>query len=91
MSDGQFGDQPGRRWSVKAYVKLAPRQEWLPERLRQTWTYYGLFPNAVIAFTPESAQFYQEIPLSPGRTIVTGKLYRRANEDRQTRIARYLA
>ena len=91
MSDGQFGDQPGRRWSVKAYVKLAPKQEWLPERLRQTWTYYGLFPNAVIAFTPESAQFYQEIPLSPGRTIVTGKLYRRANEDRPTRIARYLA
>jgi phenylpropionate dioxygenase-like ring-hydroxylating dioxygenase large terminal subunit len=66
-------------------------QEHLPPRLRRSWTYYGLFPNAVIAFTPESAQFYQDVPVSLGETELRGRLYRRPNETRETRIARYLA
>jgi phenylpropionate dioxygenase-like ring-hydroxylating dioxygenase large terminal subunit len=86
-----FGDQPGRRWSVKAYVKHAPSQDWLPERLRRNWNYYGVFPNNVLAATPEGMQFYQDIPVGPGRTILTGRTYRHPNEDRATRIARYLA
>jgi phenylpropionate dioxygenase-like ring-hydroxylating dioxygenase large terminal subunit len=76
---------------VRAYNNIAPEQTWLPERLRKVWTYYGLFPNAVFAFTPEQVQFYQEIPIAPGMTRVTGRLYRRPNEDRATRAARYLA
>ena len=91
MSVGTFGDVPGRCWSVRHYGKLAPRQDWLPDRLSRVWTYYGLFPNAVFAFTPEAIQFYQEIPHGPGLTHTTGRQYRRPNEDRPTRIARYLA
>jgi phenylpropionate dioxygenase-like ring-hydroxylating dioxygenase large terminal subunit len=91
VSVGYFGDAPGRTWSVKNYVKLAPEQTWLPERLRKAWTYYGLFPNAVFSFTPEGVQFYHEVPVSPGVTRTTGRLYRHPNEDRATRIARYLA
>ncbi|MFN0114197.1 MAG: aromatic ring-hydroxylating oxygenase subunit alpha [Paracoccaceae bacterium] len=91
FSSGEFGDAPGRRWSVKRYVSLAPDQPHLPDRLRKSWTYYGLFPNAVFAFTPESASFYQDIPLSAGRTRLTGRLYRHKHESRETRAARYLA
>lgn len=91
VSIGYFGDAPGRRWSVRQYLGTAVKPEWLPEYLQTAWTYYGLFPNAVIAFTPESAQFYQEIPISPGHTHLTGRIYRRANESRQQRLARYLA
>lgn len=91
VSVGRFGDTPGRRWSVRHYLQHAPKQQWLPERLRTTWTYYGLFPNIVFAFTPESVQFYHDIPLAPGRTRLTGKLYRRPDEDRRQRLARYLA
>jgi carnitine monooxygenase subunit len=90
-SIAEFGDQPGRRWSVRMYLKLAPVQGWLPERLQKAWTYYGLFPNAVIGITPESVQFYQEIPIAPGETRLTGRIYRRPDEDRATRVARYLA
>jgi phenylpropionate dioxygenase-like ring-hydroxylating dioxygenase large terminal subunit len=86
-----FGDTPGRRWSVRAYVKLSPEQDWLPERLRRAWNYYGVFPNNVIATTPEGMQFYQDIPVGPGRTILTGRTYRYPDESRRTRIARYLA
>lgn len=90
-SAGHFGDTPGRRWSVRHYLKHAPTQDRLPERLRRVWTYYGLFPNQVFAFTPESIQFYHDLPLDPGRTRLTGRLYRRPDENRPQRLARYLA
>jgi len=48
-----FGDTPGRLWSVRHYLKLTKAQDWLPERLHNSWNYYGAFPNTVIAFTPE--------------------------------------
>jgi phenylpropionate dioxygenase-like ring-hydroxylating dioxygenase large terminal subunit len=90
-SIGEFGDAPGRRWSVQLYLSLAPVQDWLPPHLRQSWTYYGVFPNAVFAFTPESIQFYQDIPVSVGKTRLTGKQYRHPDEPRAMRAARYLA
>lgn len=91
VSVGFFGDAPGRGWSVRHYVKLSPERPDLPTHLQKAWTYYGLFPNAVFAFTPESVQFYQEFPLAPGRTRLTGRMYRNPDESRQARIARYLA
>ena len=91
VSIGYFGDTPGWTWSVRCYNRLAPTQNRLPQHLRRAWTYYGLFPNTVFAFTPEAVQFYHEIPLAPGLTRTTGRLYRHPNEDRPTRIARYLA
>ena len=90
-SVAEFGDQPGRLWSVRHYVELSPAREWLPERLRQSWTYYGIFPNSVIAFTPEGAQYYHDIPLSRDETLVGGRLYRHPHETREERAARYLA
>ncbi len=63
----------------------------MPAHLQKAWTYYGIFPNQVLAFTPESAQFYHDLPLSVGLTRLTGRQYRWPDEDRQTRAARYLA
>ena len=90
FSMGYFGDAPGRTWSVKNYVKL-PRHNDLPPHLHNAWTYYGLIPNTVLAVTPEGAQFYHELPISPGQTRTTGRLYRHPHENRETRAARYLA
>ena len=42
----------------------------------------------VIAVTPESVQFYQEFPLSVGRTLLRGGIYRYREEDRAQRLAR---
>jgi carnitine monooxygenase subunit len=91
FSIGYFGDAPGRTWSVANYNRLAPDQNWLPRHLRKAWTYYGIFPNTVFAFTPEGAQFYHDIPLTPGLTRTTGRLYRHPNEHRAARLSRYLA
>ncbi len=91
VSKGPYNGHAGRRWSVRNYVKLAPEATWLPEDMRRQWAYYGLFPNAVIATTPELVQFYQEFPVSPNETVIRGATYRRRDESRQLRIARYLA
>ena len=91
FSHGSFGDAPGRRWSVKEYVKTSVPRPDLPDHLQSAWTYDGLFPNAVFAFTPEAIQFYQDLPQSAGLTKVTGRQYRHPNETRRQRLARYLA
>ena len=91
FSRGAFGDKPGRTWSVRHYVGLSQDPPGLPPHLQKAWTYYGLFPATVFAFTPEGAQFYHEIPLSAGRTRLTGRLYRYPGESRRQRLARYLA
>lgn len=86
-----YNPHAGRRWSVRHYIKVAPEPTHLPEHLRKAWIYYGLFPNAVIAVTPESAQFYQEFPLSTGETLLRGAVYKYRDEGRQRKVARYLS
>ena len=90
QANSTYGDRPGRRWSVRNYVKLSPVQDWLPQRLQRAWNYYGLFPNTVFIFTPETVQYYQEIPVSKDETRMSSALYRQPDETRQSRVARYL-
>jgi hypothetical protein len=62
MSHGFYGDVPGRRWSVRNYVRFSLDRPDLPKHLQSAWTYYGLFPNTGFVFTPEGAQFYHGHP-----------------------------
>ena len=91
FSTGTYGDRPGRLWSVKRYVEASPGNPDLPERLRRSWNYYGIFPNTVFAFTPEGGQMYHDIPIDARNTLLRGRLYRHPNEGRRERVARYLA
>lgn len=90
-SEGAFTPTKGRRWAVKNYKKFSSPQPHLPEHLHKTWLYWGIFPNAVIAATPETVLFYQEFPLETGKSLIRSATYRNPNEDRQQRAARYLA
>ncbi|MBT7801566.1 MAG: aromatic ring-hydroxylating dioxygenase subunit alpha [Tateyamaria sp.] len=89
-SEGVFTLTKGRRWAVQNYKKFSKPQDHLPSRLHKSWLYWGIFPNVVIAATPETVLFYQEFPQSTGTSILRGGTYRNANEDRQQRTARYL-
>lgn len=91
MAVGYFNAGGARRWSVKEYLKVSDGGPWLPQYLQKSWTYYGLFPNTVIGFSPEGAYFYNDIPLAPNRTRLSGRDYRMPDESRQQRLARYLA
>ena len=84
-------NEKGRRWSVRHYLTATSPRTDLPPHLSRAWVYYGLFPNAVIATTPEYVQFYQEFPLSTGETLLRGGIYRYPQETRRERTARRLA
>ena len=86
-----YNPHAGRLWSVRNYVKISQPPAHLPTHLQKAWIYYGLFPNAVIAVTPETVQFYQEFPISVGKTLLRGAIYRYKNESREQKLARYLA
>ncbi|NBB48535.1 Rieske 2Fe-2S domain-containing protein [Rhizobium sp. CRIBSB] len=86
-----YNPHAGRRWSVDRYRAIAPEATHLPPELRSAWIYYGLFPNNVIAVTPETVQFYQEFPITRGRTQLRGAIYRYPDEGRAQRLARYLS
>lgn len=90
-ADGQLTPTKGRRWAVRHYKKLSKPRDDLPEHLQTSWIYYGIFPNAVIAVTPETVLFYQEFPRTTGTSVIRSATYRHASEDRQQRAARYLA
>ena len=89
-SDGVFNPGPGRLWSVRGYKAVAGASPVGGEQGRR-WSYYNLFPNTVIGLYPDSAIWYQELPLSTGRTIQRGRAYRFAEESRELRVARYLS
>ena len=81
----------GRLWSVRNYKAILPEVPGLDDDHRAAWLYVGVFPNFVIGIYPDSVIFYQEFPLEVGRTVQRGACYRRRNEDRRLRAARYLS
>jgi phenylpropionate dioxygenase-like ring-hydroxylating dioxygenase large terminal subunit len=90
-SFARFNEGPGKLWSVRGYKSILPEATWLPESHRDAWLYIGLFPNAVISCYPDSVVFYQEFPDGVGNTRLRGAIYRRPDESREMRAARYLS
>ena len=90
-SEGQFTKSKGRHWAVRNYKKFSKTHAGVPEKVAGTWLYYGIFPNSVIAMTPETSLFYQEFPVSSDESVIRSATYRYPNEDRQQKAARYLA
>lgn len=90
-SYANFNPGPGKIWSVRAYKSILPEATWLPESHRRAWLYIGIFPNQVIGLYPDSVMFYQETPLAVDRTRLRGAIWRRPDEGRALRAARYLS
>jgi len=90
-SVGHYTPSKGRRWAVRNYKALSDPQPFLPDHLHKSWLYYGIFPNTVIAITPETSLFYQELPIATNKSVVRSATYRNPVETRQQRLARYLA
>lgn len=90
-SYSKFRDAPGRLWSVRNYKKIMPKVEGLDEEHNAAWLYLGMFPNVVFGIYPDSVIFYYELPDKNGKTIQRGACYKRTDETRQMRLARYLS
>lgn len=90
-SYSKFREGDGSLWSVKMYKALLPQLQSLDAEHRQAWLYIGIFPNTVLGIYPDSVMYYNEVPGNIGSCVQSGAVYRRADEDRRMRAARYLS
>lgn len=86
-----FRDGPGRLWSVRNYKKILPQVTELDAEHQSAWLYLGFFPNLVLGIYPDSVIFYHEFPVENGKTIQRSACYKRPDEGRRMRAARYLS
>lgn len=85
-----FVEKPAKLWTVRMYQQLLPRLLWLPEHLQRACTNYNIFPNLSFYIYPDRFDVVQIFPISAGKSISICRCYKRKNEDRQLRAARYL-
>jgi phenylpropionate dioxygenase-like ring-hydroxylating dioxygenase large terminal subunit/AcrR family transcriptional regulator len=85
----QMRAEPGNSWSARGYAKFLPVIEHLPENMRRRWTYLGLFPNVFFDIYPEWMDFFQVIPIGPGRTRIRARSYGFVDDRREMKAARW--
>jgi phenylpropionate dioxygenase-like ring-hydroxylating dioxygenase large terminal subunit len=90
-SVGTFNEAYGHRWSVRKYREILPEVDNLPREQQRQWIYFGMFPNFVLGLYPDSVIYYQEVPQSAEQTVQRGMCYRRRDESREMKAARYLS
>ena len=83
-------EKPLKSWSAQGYAKFLPVIEHLPEDMRRRWTYFGLYPNVFFDIYPEWLDFFQVLPLGPGRTLIRARSYGFVDNSREMRAARFL-
>ncbi len=83
-------EKPLRSWSAQGYAKFLPVMEHLPEDMRRRWTYFGLYPNVFFDIYPEWLDFFQVVPLGPGRTLIRARSYGFVDDRREMKAARFL-
>jgi phenylpropionate dioxygenase-like ring-hydroxylating dioxygenase large terminal subunit/AcrR family transcriptional regulator len=83
-------EKPLRSWSAERYAAFLPVIEHLPEDMRRRWTYIGLFPSVYFDIYPEWYDFFQILPLGPGRTRIRARSYGFPDERREMKAARWL-
>jgi phenylpropionate dioxygenase-like ring-hydroxylating dioxygenase large terminal subunit/AcrR family transcriptional regulator len=83
-------EKPLKSWSAERYARFLPTIEHLPEDMRRRWTYIGLFPNVFFDIYPEWLDFFQLVPLGPGRTRIRARSYGFPDDRREMRAARWL-
>lgn len=86
----ELRDTPRSGWSGGHYHRILPDYGHLPIDLRRRWTYYAAYPSTFIDLFPEKIDFFQVLPVAPGRSLLRGRSYALPDTSRRTRAARYL-
>ncbi len=87
---GDLTDRPSANISERAYQKLLPRADHLPEAVQRHWLYFKLWPNVAFDIYPDQVDFMQFIPVSPTQTIIREIAYALPDTRREMKAARYL-
>jgi phenylpropionate dioxygenase-like ring-hydroxylating dioxygenase large terminal subunit len=85
-------DQPSSRWSERAYQSLMRSVELpLPEAQRTSWRFYSMLPNLGLDLFPDQMDFFQLLPIAPGKCLARYGLFARPDERREVKAMRYLS
>ena len=87
---GEMMDKPSSNLSERAYQKLLPRVDHLPEANQKLWLYFKLWPNVAFDIYPDQVDFMQFLPISPTETLIREISYAIPDGRREMRAARYL-
>jgi phenylpropionate dioxygenase-like ring-hydroxylating dioxygenase large terminal subunit len=83
--------QPSSRWSERLYTRLLAETPMdLPDDNRRSWRFYSALPNLGIDIYPEQIDFFQVLPLAPGRCRIRYGLFGLADARREIRVLRAL-
>jgi phenylpropionate dioxygenase-like ring-hydroxylating dioxygenase large terminal subunit len=87
---GRLIDRPSPSWSERHYLKFLPPVEHLPEERQRAWLYYSLFPSLAFDIYPDQIDYFQILPLAPGKCVARSRAYALPDARREMRAARWL-
>ena len=90
FSVGRFNKRNGSLWSVKNYRNLLPDFENLREEHKNSWLYFGIFPNIIFALYPDMMEIYMTIPKSLTETEIISRVYALPDDRPMIKAVRYL-
>jgi phenylpropionate dioxygenase-like ring-hydroxylating dioxygenase large terminal subunit len=88
--EGDLLDKESANPSERAYQRLLPRIEHLPESHQRKWLYYKLFPNVAFDIYPDQVDFMQFLPVSATQTVIREISYAIPDGRREMNAARHL-
>jgi phenylpropionate dioxygenase-like ring-hydroxylating dioxygenase large terminal subunit len=88
--EGDLVEKVSANFSERAYQRLLPRVEHLPESHQRKWLYYKLFPNVAFDIYPDQVDFMQFVPVSAAETVIREISYALPDDRREMRAARHL-
>ena len=88
--EGDLVEKESANPSERAYQRLLPRVEHLPESHQRKWLYYKLFPNVAFDIYPDQVDFMQFLPVSGTQSVIREISYAIPDERREMKVARHL-
>jgi phenylpropionate dioxygenase-like ring-hydroxylating dioxygenase large terminal subunit len=88
--EGDLAQKESANPSERAYQRLLPRVEHLPESHQRKWLYYKLFPNVAFDIYPDQVDFMQFLPVSGTQSVIREISYAIPDERREMKVARHL-
>jgi len=88
--EGDLVEKESANPSERAYQRLLPRVEHLPETHQRKWLYYKLFPNVAFDIYPDQVDFMQFLPVSATETVIREISYALPDDRRAMNAARHL-
>jgi len=88
--EGDLAEKESANPSERAYQRLLPRVDHLPESHQRKWLYYKLFPNVAFDIYPDQVDFMQFLPVSATETVIREISYALPDDRREMRAARHL-